>query len=152
MTKSENMSVDNPEVQEILKSKLKFLNDFKHVAQDLPQCEYINLKGVQCPSRCYVRTDGSRPRCHNHLNSVDVIQCSIIYKDENGNDVQCTNLTRSKKGTCHYHTVKVYNKINGKKYYDRNREKICEEKRLSKLIIRLDKMVTQVDGILNPSE
>ena len=58
MTKSENMSVDNPEVQEILKSKLKFLNDFKHVAQDLPRCEYINLKGVQCPSRCYVRSDG----------------------------------------------------------------------------------------------
>jgi hypothetical protein len=155
MTNNQNSEIINPEIKDILKSKLEELkatNCYKHSKQDLPQCDYISIKGIQCPNKCTIRDDDTKLRCHVHVKSVDVVQCSFITKDENGNDIQCPVRTRSKGGKCYDHSITDYNKIHYKKYYEKNKEKLLREKRLSKLIVRVDKLVAQIDEAINHSD
>ena len=136
----------NKKLKNILKDKLDNLTkeNVKRSSKDAPQCTYINLKGVQCHTRCINSLSDENTRCAIHMNRKEVKQCSFIEKD----DVQCCKLTRSATGLCYYHSVSAYNRKKGKEYYHAHREKILEEKKLTSLINRLDKLSVQIEDII----
>jgi len=143
-------STNTEELKLLINNKLDNLTNLskaKTSIKDAPQCTYINMKGVRCPIKCL--TNRPNPRCYDHINCKEVVQCKYITKDANDCDVQCSNLTRSAKGLCHYHNILTNSKNKSKGYYQAHKEKIKEASKLTRLMNKIDKITYEVDSILS---
>jgi len=136
----------NKKLKNILINKFDNLTkESKRSFDEAPQCSYINLKGVQCKTKCINSVCDDQARCALHINCKEVKQCSFIHDEDKS---QCLTLTRSATGLCYYHSVSAYNRKKGKEYYHAHREKILEGKKLSGLIKRLDKITLEINDII----
>jgi len=145
------MDSNQDALKEILRSKLEELKSLPEqgYVSNIPLCSYINMKGNQCSNKSSPETINTKPRCRIHLKCLEVKQCNFMIKDDNGEETQCTNLTRSKGSFCYYHSVMEYSRVKAKKYYHDNKDKILKEKQLSYLINKVDKIAVTIDNILH---
>ena len=135
-------------IKEILTSRMNDLKSGNNNYREIFTCSHITIRGVQCQNKCFMRPGDVKPKCHSHLKCIDVVQCAHIHKDENGEDIQCEKLSRSKTGFCNFHASTIINRNSAKEYYKRNAEKIKQNNRDVNLIMRLDKLITKVNKVL----
>ncbi len=131
-------------IKELLASKIEDYKSGKTSREYYP-CSHITVRGVKCQNNCILRPGDVKPKCHIHLKCKEVTQCSYINKDENGVETQCSNLSRSKTGLCHFHACMYRNRVLSKQYYEVNSEKIKKDKRDVNLLIRFDKLLSKIE-------
>jgi len=136
-------------IKDILKSKMEDLKSGNLNFRELYPCSHITVRGVRCQNRCILRPGDDKPKCHSHIKCKEVKQCTFTHKDENGNDIRCENLTRSKTDYCHYHMTMNQNRAYSKEYYRKNADKIKQEKRDAYLINRFDKLITKIHKVIS---
>jgi hypothetical protein len=86
----------NKKLKNILINKFDNLTkESKRSFDEAPQCSYINLKGVQCKTKCINSVCDDQARCALHINCKEVKQCSFIHDEDKS---QCLTLTRSATG------------------------------------------------------
>ena len=135
-------------IKDILASKIEDLKTGKLNLRELYPCSHITVRGVKCQNKCMLRPGDDKPKCHSHVKCKEVKQCAFTHDDENGNEVRCSNLTRSKTDYCHYHATMNHNRTYSKEYYEKYKEKIKQEKREAYLINRFDKLITKIDQVI----
>jgi len=124
--------------------ELKQFTDKNISYKDLPQCTYINVRGIQCNSKCLLNKDDPNPKCAKHIESIEVKRCTHVE-----NDIQCDKLTRGKSGLCHYHSIMFYNREKAKKYYEKNKDRLNKERALAYALKRADNLMNEFQNILS---
>ena len=83
------------------------------------------------------------------ISGVPVHQCNHVDTDEQGNQIRCENLTRSKTDFCHSHALKIQGKQASRNYYHAHKEKILKEKKLANLTKRSERIIMEINNILS---